>query len=322
VIPQGNIIDFASPLAALDFAQNHHIDLICTDYQMPGMNGVEVIRKLRSMTHLAEVPMICLTGNDNRTVRYDALDAGANDYLPRPIDHRECAARCRNLLSMRQYQLSTRRQSENLVDRVAQVTSKLEQTQLEMLLRLATVAEQRDTDTGAHLIRIGKYAALLAQQFTGDSAFASLVEAAAPLHDIGKVAIPDSILLAARPLTAAEWEVMCTHTTIGHLMLDGGESRHLRIAAEIARWHHERFDGAGYPDRLRGEQIPLAARIVATADIYDALISQRPYKAAWSPIQAQEYLRAQAGTQLDPLLVGAFLSDLDALEHIHRTLPT
>jgi response regulator RpfG family c-di-GMP phosphodiesterase len=320
VIPQGNIIDFASPLTALDFCHNHHIDLVCTDYQMPGMNGVDFIRKLRSMPHLTEVPIICLTANDNRIVRYEALDAGANDYLPRPIDHRECAARFRNLLSMRKYQLSARRQSIILAERVAQVTTKLEQTQMEMLLRLATVAEQRDTDTGEHLVRIGKYAALLAQKFTGDAAFAALVEAAAPLHDVGKVAIPDTILLAARPLTSAEWEIMCTHTTIGHLMLDGGESRHLRVAAEIARWHHERFDGGGYPDRLRGNQIPLSARIVATADIYDALISRRPYKLAWSPLEAQEYLRTQAGTQLDPLLVDAFLADLDALERI-RQLP-
>jgi response regulator RpfG family c-di-GMP phosphodiesterase len=162
VVPNGHILSFADPLAAIDYAESNSVDLVCTDYRMPGMDGITVIRHLRGMTHLAEVPIICLTAIDNVSIRYEALDAGANDYLGRPIDHRECASRCRNLLSMRRYQLSTLRHTHELAERVRQVTGKLEQNQMEMLHRLAKVAEQRDTDTGAHLYRIGRFSRLLA----------------------------------------------------------------------------------------------------------------------------------------------------------------
>jgi response regulator RpfG family c-di-GMP phosphodiesterase len=318
VVPQGHILSFADPVDAIEYAETSAVDLVCTDYRMPGMDGIEVIRRLRGMSHLTEVPIICLTAIDNLAIRYEALDAGANDYLSRPIDHRECASRCRNLLSMRRYQLTTLRHANELSERVLQVTGKLEQNQMEMLHRLAKVAEQRDTDTGAHLYRIGRYSAWLAKRVTGDEAFARMMELAAPLHDLGKVAIPDSILLAARPLTEEEWVIMRTHTTTGHAMLSDGDSGHLSVAADIARYHHEKFDGSGYPDGLAGNDIPLSARIVATVDVYDALTSVRPYKAAWPAEKARGYLRAQAGMHLDPTLVAAFLSDLDELEQIGR----
>jgi response regulator RpfG family c-di-GMP phosphodiesterase len=318
VVPVGHILCFADPLAAIAHAASNAVDLVCTDYRMPGMDGIEVIRRLRTMPHLNEVPIICVTAIDNVAIRYEALDAGANDYLSRPIDHRECASRCRNLLSMRRYQQSTLRHAHDLAERVLQVTAKLEHNQMEMLHRLAKVAERRDTDTGAHLYRIGRYSALLAMRVSGDESFARMLEVAAPLHDLGKVAIPDSILLAGRPLTESEWAIMRTHTTIGHAMLSGGDSQQLNVAADIAHSHHEKFDGSGYPEGLAGHEIPLAARIVATADVYDALVSVRPYKAAWPARQAREYLRTQAGVHLDPTLVEAFLADPVQIEEISR----
>lgn len=316
VVPQGRFEVFADPVAAVQFVTTNPADLVCTDYRMPGMNGVELIRTMRTLPHLAEVPIVCLTAIDNVGVRYEALDAGANDYLSRPLDHRECATRCRNLLKMRRYQLTTLHHAHLLQERVDQVTRDLVHNQMETLNRLAKVAEQRDEDTGAHLYRIGRFSALLARRLTGDESFARLIEMASPLHDIGKVAIPDAILLAPRSLTDDEWAVMRTHTTTGYSMLSGGDSSHLKMAADIARSHHEKYDGSGYPDGLAGEHIPLVARIVAVVDVFDALTSVRPYKPRWSIDRARAHLQAQAGVHFDPRLVEAFLSDIREIDVI------
>ena len=314
--PDGNILSFDDPLAAVEYATGHEVDLVLTDYRMPQMNGVALIRALRDMKHLNEPPIICVTAIDDLKVRYEALDAGANDYLSRPIDYRECAARCRNLLNMRRFQLATLHHTKELENRVEQVVQDLQRKKMETLFRLAKVAEQRDTDTGGHLHRIGLYSRLLARKMGCEESFAAMMELAAPLHDIGKVAIPDNILLAERVLTPDEWSVMKTHTVIGHAMLSGGDSEELMIAAEIARFHHEKFDGSGYPDGLARQNIPIPARILAVVDVYDALTSKRPYKKAWPIEEAIAYLRTQAGKHLDPELVGIFLSCRVEIEEI------
>ncbi len=318
ICAQANIQSFADPIAALSYANIHSIDLILTDYRMPQMNGVMLIKALRSMEHLAEPPIICITAVDDLAVRYEALDAGANDYLSHPLDYRECAARCRNLLNLRRFQLATLRHADELERRVEQVIQDLQKEKMETLFRLAKVAEQRDTDTGAHLSRIGRYSALLSRRLGCSEAYTAVLEMAAPLHDIGKVAIPDEILLAKRSLTPDEWTVMKTHTVIGHAMLSGGHTEHMKVAAEIARSHHEKFDGSGYPDGLSGQDIPLSARILAVVDVYDALTSRRPYKEAWTHEKAQHYLRQQAGMHMDPELVNVFLADLPGLAAISK----
>ena len=317
--PEARIEVFHDPLRALDFAAHNEVDLTLTDYRMPQMNGVAMIREMRRLIHLKESPIICVTAIDDVQVRYDALDAGANDYLSRPLDYRECAARCRNLLKMRQLQLSTLEHARNLQSQVEQVVADLQQKKLETLTRLAKVAEQRDTDTGAHLGRIGRYSSLLARSVGLGDSYADMLEVAAPLHDIGKVAIPDSILLAQRALTEGEWDIMRRHTLIGHAMLAGGDSEPLMIAAEIARSHHERFDGTGYPDGLAAEDIPVSARILAVVDVFDALTSKRPYKEKWSDERAAEYLRNQSGKQLDPDFVQAFLADQQGIQSVRNT---
>ncbi|SCC94257.1 Cyclic di-GMP phosphodiesterase response regulator RpfG [Thiomonas sp. X19] len=319
--PQANILPFEDPVAALSYANTHPVDLVLTDYRMPRMNGVMLIKALRSLEHLAEPPIICITAVDDLAVRYDALDAGANDYLSHPLDYRECAARCRNLLNLRRFQLATLRHAGELEHRVEQVIQDLQKEKMETLFRLAKVAEQRDIDTGAHLSRIGRYSALLSRRLGCSEAFTAVLEMAAPLHDIGKVAIPDQILLARRSLTPEEWTVMKTHTVIGDAMLSGGHTEHMRVAAEIARSHHEKFDGSGYPDGLSGQDIPLSARILAVVDVYDALTSRRPYKEAWTHEKAQDYLRQQAGSHMDPELVKVFLADLTGLTEISTSLP-
>jgi response regulator RpfG family c-di-GMP phosphodiesterase len=317
--PEAHIEVFNDPLTALNRAREREIDLVLTDYRMPQMNGVALIRMMRRIPHLQESPIICVTAIDDLQIRYEALDAGANDYLSRPLDYRECAARCRNLLNMRRYQLATLRHARMLEQRVEDVVADLQRKKLETLTRLAKVAEQRDTDTGAHLGRIGRYSALLARRLGLDEGYATMLEVASPLHDIGKVAIPDSILMARRALTDSEWQVMRTHTVIGHAMLSGGDSEPLMVAAEIARSHHERFDGSGYPDGLVGEEIPVSARILSVVDVFDALTSKRPYKEAWDEEAAKDYLREQAGKHLDPNMVKVFLADPHGIEQVRRT---
>lgn len=317
--PEARIEVFHDPLRAIEFARANDLDLVLTDYRMPQMNGVTMIRTLRGIAHLKESPMICVTAIDDLQVRYEALDAGANDYLSRPLDYRECAARCRNLLKMRRYQLAMTQHARSLESQVEQAVADLQQKKLETLTRLAKVAEQRDTDTGAHLGRIGRFSALLARRVGMGDAYAAMLEVAAPLHDIGKVAIPDSILLAQRALTESEWDIMRRHTLIGHAMLAGGDSEPLMVAAQIARSHHERFDGSGYPDGLAGEHIPVSARILAVVDVFDALTSKRPYKEKWSDEQASEYLRMQAGKQLDPEFVNAFLADAQGIQQVRNS---
>jgi response regulator RpfG family c-di-GMP phosphodiesterase len=314
--PGARIVTFDNPLAAVSHAGTNALDLILTDYRMPQMDGVMLIRTLRALPNQEEVPIICVTASDDRHIRYEALDAGANDYLSRPLDYRECAARCRNLLNMRRLQLVTMDHAKALEERVEQVVQDLQRKKMDTLFRLAKVAEQRDPDTGAHLGRIGRYSRLLARRIGCDDAWIDMLELAAPLHDIGKVAIPDNILLAERRLTEDEWSVMKTHTLIGYTMLAGTESEDLLLAAEIARSHHEKFDGSGYPDALAGTAIPLSARILAVVDVYDALTSKRPYKEAWPLEQARDYLRRESGKHLDPELVSAFLTDFDAIAEI------
>ncbi len=317
--PEARIEVFSDPLRAIEFAHGNELDLVLTDYRMPQMNGVAMIRTLRRVEHLKESPIICVTAIDDLQVRYEALDAGANDYLSRPLDYRECAARCRNLLKMRRYQLAMLQHARNLENQVESAVADLQQKKLETLTRLAKVAEQRDTDTGAHLGRIGRFSALLARRVGLGEGYATMLEVAAPLHDIGKVAIPDSILLAQRSLSEDEWDIMRRHTLIGHAMLAGGDSEPLMVAAEIARSHHERFDGAGYPDGLTRHDIPVSARILAVVDVFDALTSKRPYKEKWSDERATEYLRNQAGKQLDPEFVQAFLSDPQGIAQVRNS---
>lgn len=318
VVPDARITTFGSPFDALNFAAEHHLDLVLTDYRMPEINGIGVIARLRAYPHLGELPIVMVTAVEDMAVRYDALDAGANDFLTRPINLRECGARCRNLLTLRAYQLQTLQHAQVLETRIAEVLASEYENKMAMLHHLARVAEMRDSDTGEHLIRMSRYSALLARRIGLDDATVQLVSLAAPLHDIGKIAIPDSILLAPRRLTPDELEIMRTHSVRGHEMLNGSKADSMKMSADIARHHHERYDGKGYPDGLGGEDIPLSARIVAIADVFDALMSKRPYKVAWSLDEIRDWMDSQSGKHFDPVLLDAFLGDLPSLETVWR----
>ena len=318
VDPAAEIVAYGDPLEALAYAGKNRVDLVLTDYCMPKLDGVETIKRLREIEYMTDVPIVCVTVMNDRAVKYRALEAGATDFLKRPVDSLECAARCRNLLDLRRHQLLNQDYTEQLERHVSQVTQELRVGEMEMLLRLAGAAEHRDSFTGRHLTRMAKYSALLAREHGWSEDQQHMLELAAPLHDIGKIGIPDTILQAQRRLTEDEMIVMRTHTTIGFSMLQGSPSRYLEMAACVAYAHHEKFDGSGYPLGLAGEDIPLAARIVAIADVYDALTSIRPYKQAWAAEETRNHLLAQRGKHFDPVLLDQFLACSDEVSRIRQ----
>jgi putative two-component system response regulator len=275
-------------------------DLILCDLHMPHLDGFDVMEQLglRSQNG-AYVPLIVLTADVNTKVRERALEMGATDFLLKPFDHTEVLLRIRNVLQTRLLQLE-------LEDRVRERTQELDEARHEVLEHLALAAEYRDDDTHQHTWRVGQMSALLAQLLGLGEKEVELIRSAAPLHDVGKIGISDLILLKPGRLTFEEFEVMKTHTTIGVKILSRSAHSVLQLAAEIALTHHERWDGTGYLHGLKGEDIPVAGRIVAIADVFDALTHERPYKKAWSAPEAMGEIGRASGHQFDPAVVAAF----------------
>src|SRR3954447_14742443 len=317
---------FARPVDAVVWATRSVADLVLVDYMMPDMDGIEFVKRLRALPGYEHVPIVMVTVHDDRKVRYAALDAGITDFLTKPIDARECRpvrrhpptpprrpvaareclGRSRNLLTLPRQHVVLEDRRLLLEHMVEDATREVREREKETLLRLARAGEFRDEETGYHLIRMSRYSRRIANALGLDPDEAETVELAAPLHDIGKIGIPDHILLKEGKLDAAEWEVMRRHPLIGHEILKGSASKYVRMGALIALGHHEKYDGSGYPNGLVGDHIPLCARIVSVADVYDALTSVRPYKNAWPSEQAFEYVASQAGRHFDPLMAHAF----------------
>jgi putative two-component system response regulator len=302
------------PREALPQFFEYHPDLILLDLQMPYMDGFEVMKKLRAcLLPDAFLPILVLTANITPEAKRRALAEGATDFLTKPFDPTEVILRIRNLLQTRGLHLQLQDQNQLLEKKVLERTAELEQsnaeleqTQIEILERLALAAEYRDDDTGEHTKRVGQTCARIAEALDWQPAEVELIRRAAPLHDVGKIAIPDSILLKPGKLTPEEFESMKMHTTLGAKMLSGGRFPLLQLAERIALTHHERWDGTGYIG-LREESIPIAGRIVTVADVFDALTSTRPYKEAWSQSEAIDEIQRQSGQQFDPRVVEAFL---------------
>ncbi|MES1982561.1 MAG: HD domain-containing phosphohydrolase [Pseudomonadota bacterium] len=319
---QENIIvkTFADPVVAVAWVKDNQPDLILVDYVMSGMTGLEVVQEVRRIPALHDVPIVVITSIEERNIRYQALEAGVTDFITKPIDPYECSVRCRNMLALRMQQKLILGRSLFLEKAIADATKSLRERELETLFRLAKAGEYRDEGTGNHILRMAKYSRLIGEALTLTQEECDLIEFAAPMHDIGKIGIPDHILLKAGKLTAEEFVVMQTHPTIGFEILQHSPSKYLKLGAIIALRHHEKFDGRGYPEGLKGQEIPLEARIVAVGDVYDALTSIRPYKKAWTSEQAGEYLIANKGTHFDPDCVDAFISQLDKALLIQRQL--
>ena len=312
---------FANPLQALQWTSGNAADLILVDYKMPEMNGIEFIQRFRSHPSSAHVPVIMVTSIEDRAVRYEALEAGATDFLMKPVDHHECRARCQNLLTQyQQYKIISDR-SRWLERRVSEATSEIRMRERETLLRLARAGEYRDEETGNHVIRMAKYSRVIAEQLGFSKDDADVIEMAAPMHDIGKIGIRDDILLKPGKLTHEEFEIMKRHTIIGYDILKDSPSKFLQMGGIIALSHHEKFDGTGYPYGKKGNDIPIEARIVAVADVYDALVSERPYKNAWSMDAALDYMESHSGKHFDPDALHAFKEQIDTVSKIQGMLP-
>jgi len=311
---------FARPVDAVVWATRHVADLVLVDFMMPDMDGIELVGRLRALPGYEHVPIVMVTGQDDKKVRYAALDAGITDFLTKPVDARECLARCRNLLTLRRQHLALEDKRRLLEGMVDEATREIREREKETLLRLARAGEFRDEETGYHLIRMSRYSRLIANAIGLEREEAETIELAAPLHDIGKIGIPDGILLKPARLDEVEWSTMQRHPVIGHEILKGSASKYVRMGALIALGHHERYDGMGYPSGLDGDHIPLCARIVAVADVYDALTSVRPYKKAWKAADALDYLRAQRAKHFDPRLVDAFIGVSESVLEVQRDM--
>ena len=307
---QKNIIVkiFADPITALAWIKDNQPDLIIVDYLMSGMTGLEAVQQMRRMYSLEGVPIVVVTSMEERDIKYQVLESGATDFITKPIDPYECRVRCRNMLHLRLQQKIILHRSQFLEQRIADATKQIRAREHETLFRLAKAGEYRDEETGNHLVRMAQYSRLIAEGLSLNEERCDLIELAAPMHDIGKIGIPDHILQKPGRLSVDELNVMRTHPLIGFNILHNSPSKYLSLGAEIALSHHEKYDGSGYPSGAQKQEIPLEARIVAVADVFDALTSRRPYKPGWSNEAGLAYLTTNIGKHFDPDCVNAFVA--------------
>jgi response regulator RpfG family c-di-GMP phosphodiesterase len=300
-------IAFTDPLAAMEWCGENQADLVLLDYMMPDMDGISFLREFRKSEKNQHVPVVFVTTIDAREVRQVALEAGATDFLSKPIDGPELQARLKNLLALRERQVEVQNRATWLAQEVATATREILAREEELIVRLSRASECRDPETGQHILRMAHYARLIAEQLGVNAADTDLLFKAAPMHDIGKIGIPDVILLKPGRLSHEEFAVMKTHASIGYRLMADSPSKMLITGAEIAHSHHEKWDGTGYPRGLAGTDIPIFGRIVAVADVFDALTSSRPYKPAWDFERAKAFLVEQSGTHFDSACVEALL---------------
>jgi putative two-component system response regulator len=309
-------------------------DLLLLDVMMPGMDGFEMTRRVREKTGWSDIPIIMVTALGSKEDRLRAVEAGANDYITKPIDKNELRIRTAALLKMKQAQEEVKhklRSLESAVEertaalhearqRVAQVKESAFQSRVETVYRLARAAECRDGTTGAHIVRTQQFAAFVADKLGLPADDVNRIHFAAPLHDIGKLGIPDRILLKKGKLTREEFQIMKSHTTYGAQILADSRDPIFETARQIALSHHERWDGHGYPHGLLGREIPLPARIVSVVDAFDAITSKRPYSDARSFVRAYEIIEEERGRQFDAEIADEFLANIDGILEILKRM--
>jgi response regulator RpfG family c-di-GMP phosphodiesterase len=317
-LPDVQIVCHTSPIAALAWAKDHVVEVVVVDYHMPEIDGLQFIERFRGLATSEHTLVLMVTADAERAVRYRALEAGANDFLTKPIDRLEFTARMRNLMELARSRLQLATRSVWLREEVERATSNIAAREVETITRLTRAAEFRDEVTGQHVVRVGHMCATLARTIGLPDEECDMLRLAAPMHDIGKVATPDGILLKPGPLTADEFAIMRKHTIAGYEILKDSDSAMLQCAAEIALTHHERFDGKGYPHGLSGTGIPLSGRLCSIVDVFDALTSKRPYKEAWDVDRAIAMIDEATGTQFDPDIAAAFHACLDDLLAIKK----
>lgn len=337
--------------AALRIAQATNPDCLLLDINMPSIDGIEILRELRKNPRFRHLPVLILTANTDEKIKLMCLELGATDFLLKPVDPMDLTPRVRNSLQMKSYQDRLQHHAAELEVKVEQRTRELEASRREVVYCLARAAEMRDNDTGNHVIRVGRFAGLIAKTMGLPDWFVRDIEMAAQLHDVGKIAIPDAILLKPGKLEAEEFEIIQNHVKFGHQIIEphaGSDARLMRrhvefgsdmlrngsalmrLAASIAQTHHERFDGTGYPLGLAGNDIPIEGRITAVADVFDALSAERPYKKAMPREKCFKILEEGRGTHFDPTVLDAFFNatkdivrvQLDFMDHVEPNKPT
>jgi putative two-component system response regulator len=329
------VIEAASGQEGLELLWTHGADTVLLDVMMPRMDGLEVCRRIRKNSRTAHTPVVFITAAVDREFRRQARRAGADDFLAKPFDEVELLARVNNTVRMKLYYDGLTRERNRLRNEVDgrtralhEATERLERLQEDLriareetILRLARAAEFRDDETAAHLQRMSHYCYLLGKKRHLDEYTCEMLRIASPMHDVGKIGIPDHILLKPGRLTPDEYTIMKQHAEIGYQILSGSDSPLVKLAANIAHTHHEKWDGSGYPRGLEGESIPVEGRIAAVADVFDALTSERPYKKAWPLEDAVALLERGRGAHFDPELVDSFIGAMDeVLEIKHEFL--
>jgi putative two-component system response regulator len=305
-----NLVLVQDPQQAERRYREERTDLILLDIKMPVVDGFQLLDRFREMDDPLFPPIIVLTAQNDKSHLMQALMRGARDFIGKPFDRYELLMRVKNQIEAQMSHRLVHNRKAVLEDMVRHRTEELHRTRLQVVQRLGMAAEYRDEETGNHILRVSHSSKLLAEAIGWEDALCDLILNAAPMHDIGKIGIPDAILCKPGKLDPGEWEIMKTHAEIGGRLLNGDDSDLMRMARDIAMTHHEKWDGSGYPRGLAGKEIPMAGRIVALLDVFDALTSERPYKKAWPVDDAVELVRKNRGKHFDPMLVDVFLQRL------------
>ena len=301
------VTTFLQPGVAIDALKYRQVDLLLVDYTMPGVNGVELIAQVRQIRQAADIPIIMLTSETDPSIKISAIEAGATEFLTKPIDAAELSIRVRNLLVLRIAQRTLARRAQELEKDVSLAMARISAQEREIIWRLSKAMACRDGETALHLERVAVVAKLVAEELGLDERTTETIYLASPLHDVGKIGVADSVLLKAGPLNDDEMAMMRAHAAFGAEILSNSCSEIIRTAAIIAESHHEKWNGTGYPHQLSGTSIPIEGRIVAIADVFDALCSERPYKKAWPADEAYREILRCSGTHFDPDCVDAFV---------------
>ncbi|MCP4971674.1 MAG: response regulator [Arcobacter sp.] len=311
-----NIKTFNDPEEGLAYILNNEIDILFTDYIMPKIDGIELIKKFRLKNK--DVPIVVITGvDDDMQLKINALEIGATDFLTKPVQIAEFKARSLNLLSLRNAQLKLKDKALLLEDEVKIATKEIQNREYETLMVLGKAAEYKDVDTANHTNRVANYSKILAKHYGMDEEFQEIIFYASPFHDIGKVGIPDKILLKNVELTDDEFDIMKEHVFIGSQILKNTKSKYLIEGEIIALNHHEKYDGTGYPKGKKADAIPISARIVSIADVFDALTSKRPYKNSWTIQEAILFLIKEKNKHFDPKMVDLFIENIEEVKKIY-----
>ncbi|WP_317932480.1 HD domain-containing phosphohydrolase [Halioxenophilus sp. WMMB6] len=301
------------PGAVRALYRNNGYDLIALDIHMPIWTGFDVLEQLRADNPTDYLPVLVLTSDTGVETQNRCLASGAKDFITKPFKKEEVLLRVHNILEVRLLHKQLKQQRDQLEEKVLERTQQLYNTQLKLIESLAKTAEYRDTGSGSHVARISQYVVILGRELGLSREECDLLQQASPMHDLGKIAIPDNVLLKCGNLDDDEWETVKAHSEIGAQILSAHDSRLMQVAATIARTHHERWDGRGYPAGLKGEEIPLFSRIVSVCDVFDALTSERPHREGWKVSRALNYLRENSGSQFDPNVVQSFERVIDQI---------